>query len=130
MSLDVIIKNGAGADVEAVLSLRHDGYYAWLHPWFAALATETGLYIDLYGAADFRGEDLTRLERTLQEALTQLEDQPERWEVVTGISRSRTASWEVRHGVERRLMEELLNHLLTAVERARRMNGVLSFFGD
>src|SRR4051812_19467876 len=49
MSLDVRILKADGSEVEPILSLRDDGYYCWLHPWFAALAKETGLYIDLYG---------------------------------------------------------------------------------
>ncbi len=44
------------------------GYYWFLHPLFHRLAEKTGQYIDLYGDAEFRGDDLQLFREILVEA--------------------------------------------------------------
>src|SRR3954463_10805510 len=60
------------------------GYYWFLHPLFERLAEKTGQYIDLYGDAEFRGDDLSSLRQTLLEAQRLVAAQPERWPVCRG----------------------------------------------
>src|SRR5690242_164161 len=76
------------------------GYYWFLHPLFCSLAEKTGQYIDLYGDAEFRGDDLQSLRQTLVEARQLVETQPERWSVHVGTRSMPNATppvppWEV-----------------------------------
>src|SRR5262249_12737311 len=61
-------------------------YYSFLHPFCSRLGETTGQYIDLYGDAEFRGQDLQLLRETLLEARQLVATQPEQWSVYMGTS--------------------------------------------
>src|SRR5262245_35274436 len=99
------------------------GYYWFLHPFFSRLAEKTGQYIDLYGDAEFRGEDLELLRQTLLEARQLVATQPEQWSVHVGRSTMPNATppvqpWEVFKEVERSKFLGMLDTLLALVDRA------------
>ncbi len=99
------------------------GYYWFLHPLFARLAEKTGQYIDLYGDAEFRGDDLELLRQTLLEARQLVATHPEQWSVYVGTSSMPNATppvppWKVFKKVERSKFLSLLDALLAIVDRA------------
>ncbi len=99
------------------------GYYWFLHPFFDRLRENTGQYLDLYGVAEFRSEDLQLLRQTLLEARQFVATQPERWSVHTGTKSMPNAippvpAWEVFKEVERSKLLTLLDSLLAIVDRA------------
>jgi hypothetical protein len=111
------------------------GYYWFLHPSFCRLAEKTGQYIDLYGDAEFRGEDLQSLRQTLVEARQLVETQPERCSVHVGTSSMPNAippvpPWEVFKEVERSRLLGMLDTLLGIVDRAISTGVPVVCFGD
>jgi hypothetical protein len=111
------------------------GYYWFLHPLFSRLAEQTGQYIDLYGDAEFRGENLQLLRDTLLEARQRVAIQPERWSVFLGMSSMPNAtppapSWEVFKEVERAKFLGMLETLLAIVDRASSTGVPVVCFGD
>src|SRR3954447_16331769 len=99
------------------------GYYWFLHPLFHRLAEKTGQYIDLYGNAEFRGDDLLLLRQTLVEARQWVEAQPERWSVHVGTASMPNATppvppWEVFKEVERSKFLDVLDTLRAIVDHA------------
>jgi len=111
------------------------GYYWFLHPLFYRLAEKTGQYIDLYGDAEFRGDDLQILRQTLLEARELVATQPERWSVHVGTASMPNAgppvpSWEVVKEVERSKFLSMLDMLLAIVDRASSTGVPVVCFGD
>jgi len=102
---------------------ENGGYYWFLYPLLEQLATQTGQMIDLYGDAEFRGDDLPVLRQTLVEACRLVADQPVRWSVYVGTSSMPNATppvppWPVFKEVERSKFIKLLDTLIAIVDRA------------
>src|SRR5829696_9132664 len=62
------------------------GYYWFLYPFFDRLARETGQFIDLYGVAEFRGDDLDALRQVVRDARLDAAARPDRWLVHVGTT--------------------------------------------
>jgi hypothetical protein len=111
------------------------GYYWFLEPLFQRLVEKTGQYIDLYGDAEFRGDDLKALRETLREARQLVEAQPERWSVYLGMASMPNATppvapWEVLKEVERSKFLEIIDTLLEIVDHASAHGTAVICFGD
>ena len=116
-------------------SFENEGYYVFLHPWFARLAEETGQYIDLFGDAEFHGEALRSLRQTVLDARRSVENQPAQWTVFIGTATMPNAPdppppWDVIKGVDRSKLLALLHSLLAIVDRAISTGVGVVCFGD
>jgi hypothetical protein len=112
-----------------------DGYYSFIYKFFYSIAEKTGQYIDLYGAAELRGDDLPLLRQTLLEVRQLVATQPERWSVHTGTSSMPNATppvppWGVFKEVERSKFLSMVDTLIAIVERAHSTGGAVVCFGD
>jgi hypothetical protein len=141
MSLEIRLAGSqpeAFSEAEYIVSLDgHDnsGYYWFLYPLLEQLAEKTGQMIDLYGDAEFRGDELPVLRQTLVEARRQVADQPVRWSVHVGISSMPNATppvppWEVFKEVERSKFIKLLDTLIAIVDRAISAGVAVVCWGD
>ena len=127
MSLDVGIKNGVTIDKK--FSFEDDGYYWYLHPLFEKMAERIGVYIDLYGDAEFGTGTIVHIESLLTEADELISQQPDEWEVHTGTQ---------SHPVEKELYSkvrklEFINKMLILrkmVSEVKDNGGKLVFVGD
>jgi hypothetical protein len=91
--------------------------------------------IDLYGDAAFRGEQLTVLRRALLMARSSIRDQPEHWPVNVGTSSMPNAALPkppqfVWKEVEKTKVLDLLDRMITIIDRASRMGGTVLCIGD
>ena len=135
MSLDIGIAGGEGTPWSAAeFSVSFDddgngGYYWFLHPLFERLARRTGQHIDLYGSAEFRGDDLTALDDTLAEARQLVLAQPERWSVHVG-TQTAPARRKVFKDVEKSTFLALIDRLTDLVKQARSTGRPVVCLGD
>ena len=135
MALDVYVQPTADMprisdDYEHICSfIDNEGYYWFLYPLFEKLKEETGEYIDLCGAAIFGGNGLDALARTVNTARKRVAEQPEVWEVVTGII-TEPVHEEIRLTVNKQQMVMLLDKLEDAVDHAKATRSYVTFWGD
>lgn len=108
---------------------ENGGYYWFLHPLFERLAQSTGQYIDLYGSAEFRGDDLAALNGTLFEARELVLAQPERWSVHVG-TQTAPVRCELFKDVERPKFLALIDGLVDLVKQARKTGRPIVCDGD
>lgn len=66
------------------LSLKDDGIYWYLYPYFQKLFEQTGEMVDLYGIARFTRDALLELDNTLTNARKAAVAQPNEWEQEVG----------------------------------------------
>ncbi len=114
---------------EPVVTLEDNGYYWFLHPLFADLASKTGQYIDLYGDASFAGLTLDALGDTIERARRLVEEQAETWEVHIG-TQTAPVHRELFSAVDRQTFRQLLGRLGEVVAIAKGLNGRVVCFGD
>ena len=127
MSLDIGIQKGQKVDYK--LSLEDDGYYWYLHPLFEKMYDRIGVYIDLYGDAEFEKGNIDHIESLLIEAEKLISEQPNHWNVRTGTQ---------IHPEEKELYRkvwklEFMNRLYIIkqmVSEVKNNNGKLVFVGD
>lgn len=135
MSLDIALAKGEGAPRSAAeLSVSFDddengGYYWFLHPLFERLAHSTGQYIDLYGSAEFHGDDLAALDGALSEARQLVLAQPEQWSVQVG-TQTGPVRRELFKDVERSKFLALIDGLFDLVTQARSTGRPVVCLGD
>ena len=135
MPLDVGLAGAQGTPrsaAEFFVSFDDDdngGYYWFLHPLFERLAQATGQYIDLYGSAEFRGDDLVALDGTLREARQLVLAQPQRWSVHVG-TQTAPVRRELFKDVERSTFLALIDGLIDLVTQARTTGRPVVCLGD
>jgi len=133
MSLDIALAKGPPSSAaEFSVSFDDDengGYYWFLHPLFERLAHSTGQYIDLYGEAEFRGDDLAALDETLSEARQLVSAQPEQWSVHVGTQIG-PVQRELFRDVERSKFLALIDGLSALVTQARSTGRPVVCLGD
>ena len=136
MSLDIALAKGAPSSAtEISVSFDDDengGYYWFLHPLFERLAHSTGQYIDVYGFAEFRGDDLAALDGMLSEARQLVLAQPEQWSVHVGTQGGANLAWprELFRDVERSKFLALIDGLSALVTQARSTGRPIVCLGD
>jgi len=113
---------------------ENGGYYWFLYPLFVQLAEKTGQLIELYGAAEFRGDALLLLQETLRKARRLVTEQSEEWSVDVGTQTLPNAPEQaprtVFKKVERAKFVLLVDALLAIVELARSTGVAVVCFGD
>jgi hypothetical protein len=134
VALDLGLAGGDGrtSSVEVRVSFDDDlsgGYYWFLHPLFERLALSTGQYIDLYGDAEFRPENLEPLENVLLEARQMVLARPKRWSVHVGTQTHPTKR-ELFKEVERSTFLALIDRLMDLVRESRTTGRSIICLGD
>jgi hypothetical protein len=124
--------DGGRSSVEVRVSFDDDlggGYYWFLHPLFERLARSTGQYIDLYGDAEFRAENLDALESVLLEARQMVLARPKRWSVHVGTPTHPTTR-ELFKEVEQSKFLALIDRLMDLVRESRATGRSIICLGD
>ncbi len=127
MSLEVGIQNGKETNYR--LSLEDDGYYWFLHPLFEKMANSIGIYIDLYGHAQFKKDNIVYLESLLKEAYLMILDKPDYWDVHTG-TQTAPIEKEIYSKVSKSQFIEKLDVLSSMVSEVKNSDSKMVFSGD
>ncbi|MEN8200096.1 MAG: hypothetical protein ABFR63_08490 [Thermodesulfobacteriota bacterium] len=127
MSLDVGVQRGD--EVDCMLSFEDDGYYWFLHPLFKKMHKSVGIYIDLYGDAEFKKDNIVHLESLLKEAENMISKEPSYWNVLTGIQ-THPERKEIYCKVSKSEIENKLKILDFMVSEVKAANSKLVFLGD
>jgi len=127
MSLDIGVKKGEATDY--TLSFENDGYYWYLHPLFEKMAESIGIYIDLYGDAEFNKDNIVHLESLLAEANNMISKEADYWNVHTG-TQTKPEHKEIYSKVSKTNFINKLNFLGKLVTEVKENNLKLVFFGD
>ena len=127
MGLDIGIEKNK--KVEYLTHLDDDGYYWYLHPLFDKLRKSTGVYIDLYGYAEFDRDSIEVLESMLSQASEWISKEPDIWKVHTGsqLSPIQKEIYETVTKIEFEKKLKLLNQLISEVKES---GSKLIFMGD
>ena len=116
------------------MEMDNDGYYIFLYPLLESLANSSGKYIDLYGDATFKGDELVFLEVLIREAEQLISDKPEKWSVLIGTeyypNQKESKPKEIYGEVVKKKMVNLLNNMNSLIKEARETNNSIIFFGD
>ncbi len=106
--------------------------YWYLYRHFeAANLDRTNELIDLYGGAIIDGYQLHRLRTELEEALVEIENKPESWQVLIGwTSETKSPETEDWRKVERTEVLKTVNQLLELVYASHRTGKKLVSSGD
>ncbi len=110
-----------------------DGYYWFLYSFFENLAKQTGQMIDLSDDAFFNGVNLDLLNQTIQQAKSQISQQPNVWEEFIGTiihKEHRTRVEKLYSTVHKKKLESILAKLENAVVEAKEKGLGVFFFGD
>jgi hypothetical protein len=127
MSLDVGILKGQTVDYK--LSFENDGYYWYLHPLFEKMHERIGIYIDLFGDAEFGKETIVHMESLLTEAENLISEQPDGWNVHTG-KQTHPQEKELYSKVKKLDFMNKLSILRKMVSEIKNNDGRLIFVGD
>ena len=111
------------------ISLDDDGYYWYLHRFFAELFRQTGQNIDLYDNAALTGSEIAMFEAAMNRARDTALEQPECWEVHVG-NETAPVSRALYRDVDRMQMVGIIDCLLVAARTARDRGLTLAFLGD
>ena len=97
MAVDIGIE--INNEITYYVNFGDDGYYWFLYPLFEELSKRTGIYIDLYGDAEFTKGNINQFETLLDKATQMVENQPASWAVHIGTQ---------THPVEKKLYSQVV----------------------
>ena len=134
MAIDIYIQPDVevprrGDDSKIIAQLEDDGLFHFLLPLFRELQTKTGQNIDLYEDAFFGYAQLNDLAETLAAAQQLLESQPKTWDVCVGTQTFPTHK-KILRTVRRQDLQNLLDDIEAAAQKARAENLFITFWGD
>lgn len=110
-------------------SFDDDGYYWFLYPSIEKLREQTGIYIDLYGDAEFHKGNIDQLESLIQDARVRMNDKPEYWQEHCG-AQSFPQQAEIFYKVSKQEMRKKLDAIANLIREVK-INGVeIIFTGD
>jgi hypothetical protein len=131
MTLDIGIRYSNNRR-ERRLQLDNDGYYWFLHSWFERVRKATGLYVDLYGDAEFhraKGMDVLRV--ALGDAMTSAQQLRAKSDIRVQIGgQSKAAGQAVYGAVERQQLIQLIASLQALIDEAMANNVSIYCEGD
>jgi len=127
MSLDVGIPLGDQIDYR--LSFENDGYYWFLHPLFEAMHQRIGIYIDLYGDAEFAAENIKQLESLLDKASEMVAVESDIWNVCIG-TQTHPVKKDLFCRVSKKEFDSKLKTLREMAAEVRKKSAKLIFVGD
>jgi len=135
MALDLYLQKDASLPETSenhFLAFEDNGYFWFLHEFFADLTNETGRMIDLYDDTFFEGGNLDLLERTVKDARKVISEKPDVWEEFIG-----TIVYKGERKVEKRFstvyrkeLSMILDKLEQGIIEAKKKNLGIFFLGD
>ena len=127
MALDVGIQSGKKIDYR--MSFENDGYYWYLNPLFEEMYEKIGIYIDLYGDAEFTGRNIHQLESLLNKAFEMIKNEPKNWDVYIG-TQTHPDKKDLFCKVSKIEFDSKLKTLQKMVTEVKEKSGRLIFSGD
>ena len=127
MSLDVGIQQGD--QVNYRMSIEDDGYYWYLHPLFETMHQQIGIYIDLYGDAEFTTGNINQLESIIENATEMIAVEPESWDVCIG-TQTHPVKKKLFSKVTKKGFNKRLKTLKEMIAEVRNNSAKLLFVGD
>lgn len=130
MALDIGLQKTRG-DYEHRFSLSDkDGHYWFMYPWLKDVYKTTGIYVDLYGDAEFHsGKGLSVLEKALREALDAAKNNPSTWQVHVG-TQLRPERKELYMQVVRKEVIKSISVFLSVLQEAKETDATVVCNGD
>lgn len=129
MALDIGLRK-TGSSYEYRFSLPADEHYWFMHPWLKEVHKTTGIYLDLYGDAEFHsGKSLGALENALRVALAAAENSAPYWQVHVG-TQLRPEKKELYKGVAREEIVQSISTLLAVLQEAKDTDATVVCNGD
>lgn len=111
------------------LEFEDDGYFWILYPFFDELFDKTGQHIDLYGDAEFYGDNLVELQEMVRRARTFVDNLDSKLEV-TSVSATLIGGRLEHPTIQKSKLVKLLNRFRDVVLFAIDNNCRVVCFGD
>jgi hypothetical protein len=129
VALDIGLRK-TGSSYEHRFSLPADEHYWFMHPWFKEVHKTCGIYVDLYGDAEFHsGKGLGVLESKLRAALAAAENSPPTWQVHVG-TQLRPEKKELYMQVVREEVVQTISNFLVVLQEVKETDATIVCNGD
>lgn len=136
MALDVYLQKDASLPETGeirFLSFEDDGYFWFLYLFFEELTKHTDQVIYLSEDAFFKGKDLDLFSRIVKQVGEEIKQKPDVWEEFIGTiiyKRERKKPEKIYSTVVKKELESILKRLERTVNKAKKQNIGIFFFGD
>jgi len=116
-------------DTNYMLSFEDDGYYWYMHPYFEKLLEDTGIYIDLYGYAQFNRGNINQIEITINQISSSLINEKQYFNVYCG-TQIKPIKKDIYKKVSKVELASKLDVINEIIETIKNNGGNLVFEGD
>ena len=129
VALDIGLRK-TGSSYEHRFSLPAEEHYWFMHPWLKEVHKTCGIYVDLYGDAEFHsGKGLGVLESKLRAALAAAENGPPTWQVHVG-TQLRPEKKQLYMQVVRKEVVQTISNFLVVLQEAKEADATVVCNGD